>query len=95
MSYCVYFGVNIKHCLHITYVYFSFLTIYGRYALTENWRFGLKKTSLISPLLLKCLYQAWKVSGHVHVCTVYHFLRFWNYSESVVVFGFHFIKDTK
>ena len=45
------------------------------------------KTSLTTPLLLKCLYQARKVKGHVHVYTMNQYVlqvsilsRFYNFS---------------
>ena len=52
------------------------------------------KTSLAPQLLLKCLlYQARKVGGHVFLCKWYRvclLLCFWNCSNIVVLFVFHF-----
>ena len=48
-------------------------------------------------LLLRCLYQTRKVSGHVYACwgvvsilplSTFFFIRFWNCSDSVVFFMF-------
>ena len=54
------------------------------------------KTSLASHFLLRCLYQAMEMSGHVYGCVVYRFCsydcstRLWNCSDSVIFF-LHFV----
>ena len=58
------------------------------------------KTSLTCHFLLKCLYQARKVNSYVcgtmyqiFLCFYGYFIGFWNYSDRVVFFVFHFMTN--